>query len=121
MVWNRTRPHAEELVADLGGRVVDVLEPAAILVNATSVGLLDPDLTFKSLPLQADIWDVGSCVADMVYRPGGTRLLEEAKQRGATVVSGLEILVAQGAASFERWTGKAAPREVMRQAAAHTA
>jgi shikimate dehydrogenase len=121
MVWNRTRTRAEQLVAELGGRVVDALEPAAILVNATSVGLQDAEATFKSLPLRADIWDVGSCVADMVYRPGGTRLLEEAKQRGATVTTGLDILVAQGATSFERWTGKAAPRAVMREAAAHTA
>jgi shikimate dehydrogenase len=121
MVWNRTPERAERLVADLGGRVVRAPERATIVVNATSVGLRDPEATFKSLPLEADTWDVGSCVVDMVYRPGGTRLLEEAKQRGATVVTGLEILVAQGAASFERWTGKAAPRDVMRAAAAHTA
>jgi shikimate dehydrogenase len=121
MVWNRTRARAEQLVAELGGRVLEAVEPATIIVNATSVGLQDTDATFKSLPLGADMWDVGSCVADMVYRPGGTRLLEEAKHRGATVVSGLDILVAQGAASFERWTGKAAPRAVMREAAAHPA
>jgi shikimate dehydrogenase len=52
----------------------------------------------------------------MVYRPGGTHLLGEAKRRGATVVSGLEILIAQGSASFERWTGMTASREAMRAA-----
>jgi shikimate dehydrogenase len=55
-------------------------------------------------------------VVDMVYRPGGTRLLQVAQARGAEVVDGLGILVAQGAASFERWTGREAPREVMRAA-----
>ena len=115
-VWNRTRGRAERLTHELGGRVVDVLEPAAIVVNCTSVGLLEDDRPFKSLPLQADILGVGSCVVDMVYRPGGTELLAEAKRRGATVVTGLEILVAQGAASFEGWTGRRAAREVMRKA-----
>jgi shikimate dehydrogenase len=52
----------------------------------------------------------------MVYRAGGTRLLEAARTRGADVVDGLEILIAQGAASFERWTGRTAPRQAMREA-----
>jgi shikimate dehydrogenase len=116
MVWNRTRDRAERLVRELGGRVVDVPEAAPLVVNCTSIGLRETDQTFKSLPIHADTLGVGSYVADMVYRPGGTRLLAEAEQRGATVVSGLEILVAQGAASFERWTDMAAPREAMRGA-----
>jgi shikimate dehydrogenase len=53
---------------------------------------------------------------DLVYRAGGTRLLEAARTRGARVVDGLEVLVAQGAASFERWTGTPAPAEAMRSA-----
>jgi shikimate dehydrogenase len=118
MVWNRTRERAERLVADLGGRVVDAPEPAVVLVNCTSVGLRETDRTFKSLPLDADTLGVGSYVADMVYRPGGTSLLVEAKRRGAVGVTGLEILIAQGAASFERWTDVTAPREAMRAAVA---
>jgi shikimate dehydrogenase len=116
MVWNRTRERAERLVADLGGRVVDRPEPAVVLVNCTSVGLRQTDCTFKSLPIQADTLGVGSYVADMVYRPGGTALIVEAERRGAAVVTGLEILVAQGAASFERWTDMTAPRQAMRAA-----
>jgi shikimate dehydrogenase len=116
MVWNRTRARAERLVADLGGRVIDAPEPAALVVNCTSLGLRKTDSPFKSTPLQADTLGVGTYVADMVYRPGGTHLLDQAAQRGATVVTGLEILVAQGAASFERWTGMTAPREAMRAA-----
>jgi len=119
MVWNRTRARAGRLVAELGGRVVDAPEPAALLVNCTSVGLHETDSTFKSLPIAADTLGVGSYVADMVYRPGGTPLLVEAQRRGAAVVTGLEILVAQGAASFERWTDMTAPRQVMRGAVAH--
>jgi shikimate dehydrogenase len=119
MVWNRTRERAERLVAELGGRVVDAPESAAVLVNCTSVGLSETDSPFKSLPIQADTLGVGSYVADMVYRPGGTHLLAEARRRGATVVTGLEILVAQGAASFERWTDMTAPRQAMRAAVDH--
>jgi shikimate dehydrogenase len=113
MVWNRTRERAEELVAELGGRVVSAPERASLLVNCTSVGMRPADPTFKSLPIQADTFGVGSHVTDMVYRPGGTELLAEAKRRGATVTTGLEILVAQGAASFERWTGLRASLEAM--------
>ncbi len=119
MVWNRTRERAERLVSDLGGRVVDRPEPAAVLVNCTSVGLRKTDRTFKSLPIQADTLGVGSYVADMVYRPGGTALIVEAERRGAAVTTGLQILVAQGAASFERWTDMTAPRQAMRAAVDH--
>jgi shikimate dehydrogenase len=121
MVWNRTRERAEALVAALGGRVVDAPEPAALVVNCTSVGLGATDSAFKSMPIQADTLGVGTYVADMAYGPGETNLLEAAKQRGATVTTGLEILIAQGAASFERWTGKTASREAMLAAVDNTA
>jgi shikimate dehydrogenase len=114
MVWNRTPERAERLVAELGGRAVAAPEGASLVVNCTSVGLRETDATFKSLPIHADTFGVESYVADMVYKPGGTELLAEAKRRGATVVTGLEILVAQGAASFERWTGLTASRDAMR-------
>ena len=106
---------------DLGGRAVDAPEHATLIVNCTSIGLRADDQPFKSLPLHADTLDVGSCVADMVYRPGGTALLAEARRRGATVVAGMEILIAQGAASFERWTGTTASREAMRESVADIA
>jgi shikimate dehydrogenase len=121
MVFNRTRERAERLVAELGGRVVDAPEPAALLVNCTSIGLQQTDTAFKSIPVRADTLGVGSCVVDMVYLPRDTPLIAEARRRGAEVVTGLEILVAQGAASFRRWTGAAAPRTVMRDAAGETA
>jgi shikimate dehydrogenase len=120
LVWNRTRARAERLVAELGGRVIDAPEAVTLVVNCTSVGMLETDHPFKSLPIHADTFDVGTHVADMVYKPGGTQLLDQARRRGATVVSGLEILIAQGAASFERWTGMTASRATMRAAVAET-
>jgi shikimate dehydrogenase len=116
-VWNRTPERAAALAAELGVRAVEAVEGADIVVNCTSVGLDDEGATFKALPLRADELGAGSLVVDMVYRAGGTQFLEAARTRGARVIDGLEILVAQGAASFERWTGLEAPREAMRDAA----
>jgi shikimate dehydrogenase len=115
-VWNRTPARAAALARELGVRHVAEPGAAEILVNATSVGLepnIDP---FKAIPLKADTFGAGSCVIDMVYGSGESRLLEAASSRGAAVIDGLEILVAQGAASFERWTGKTAARQAMREA-----
>ena len=117
-VWNRTPERARALAADLGATAVErITDVPPLVVNCTSIGLLDEADPFKALPLGADSLGAGSLVVDMVYRAGGTRLLEAARTRGARVVDGLEILVAQGAASFERWTGLEAPREAMREAA----
>jgi shikimate dehydrogenase len=115
-VWNRTPERARALTAELGGCAVERPEKADIVVNCTSIGLHAGDATFKALPLDADSWGTGSLVVDLVYRDGGTELLDAARTRGADVVGGLEILVAQGAASFERWTGRTAPRQAMREA-----
>ena len=115
-VWNRTPERARALAAALGARAVTAPGPTEIVVNCTSVGLRKADTVFKTLPLRADDWGAGTCVVDMVYREGGTLLLGEARSRGAHVVDGLDILVAQGALSFERWTGTTAPRQAMRAA-----
>jgi len=115
-VWNRTEAKAQALAEEFGAIVS--AQPADIVVNCTSVGLHDPSATFKELPFEADDLGAGCTVVDMVYRNGGTLLLNVAKANGAEVVDGLEILVAQGAASLERWTGRTAPDQAMREAVA---
>jgi shikimate dehydrogenase len=116
-VWNRTMDRARSLAVDLGAEAVQDLPPADLLVQCTSIGLADPSSTFKELPLGADSLDRYACVVDLVYRAGGTELLREAQRRGSRVIDGLEILVHQGALSFERWTGRPAPVQIMRDAA----
>jgi shikimate dehydrogenase len=116
-VWNRTRARAQALAADLDVRVADAPPPAEVLVNCTSVGLADPSRTFKDLPLTADGIGEYACVVDLVYRTGGTLLVQEARRRGSRTIDGLEILVRQGVLSFETWTGRTAPLDVMRAAA----
>jgi len=120
MVHNRTAERAVALARELGGRAVQRPERADVVVNCTSVGLKKGQDPFKAFPIRADTFDAGSHVVDMVYTSGDTPFLAAARSRGADVIDGLEILVAQGAASFERWTGRPAPREVMRQAAEQT-
>jgi shikimate dehydrogenase len=113
-VWNRSPARAEALAAEFGATAGAA--PAEVIVNCTAVGLEDPESTFKTLPVQADELGAGHLVVDLVYRLGGTLLLNTARAGGAAVVDGLEILVAQGAASLERWTGRTAPVAAMREA-----
>jgi len=116
MVWNRTPERARRLCAEIGGRPVLEAEPADLVVQCTSVGLSGTDDPFKRLPLAADGVSAESCVVDMVYRAGGTAFLSAAKRSGADVVDGLAVLVGQGAAALEHWTGRSAPIAVMRRA-----
>ena len=113
-IWNRNPARAEALAREFG--VAAGAAPAEVVVNCTAVGLEDPESTFKALPVQADEVGAGHLVVDLVYRHGGTLLLNTARAGGAAVVDGLEILVAQGAASLERWTGRTAPVMAMREA-----
>jgi shikimate dehydrogenase len=116
MVHNRTPDRARALVAELGGRAVEQPCQADVVVNCTSVGLTPGEDLFKAVGVRADTFDAGSLAVDMVYSSEDTTFLAAARSRGAGVIDGLEILAAQGAASLERWTGRAVPRDVMRRA-----
>ncbi len=117
-VWNRTPERARALVGELGGRAVERLEPAELLVNCTAAGLQDPATTFKHLPVDADAMGKYALVVDLVYAASGdTALISAARRGGSATVDGLEVLVHQGALSLQQWTGSAAPIAVMREAA----
>ena len=88
---------------------------ASLIVNTTSVGM-SPDA--DSTPLPDNNLRPGLVVFDTVYRPQETLLIRNAKAAGCRVISGLEMLVEQGARAFELWIGERAPRDIMRQAAA---
>jgi shikimate dehydrogenase len=115
-VWNRTPERARALAADLGARPVGHAEAADVLVNCTSIGLDDERETFKHLPLSADGLSNYQCVVDLVYRARETHLIAAARARSVPVVEGVEILVGQGALSFEQFTGASAPVDRMRAA-----
>jgi shikimate dehydrogenase len=117
-VWNRTPERARDLADALGARAVAAPEPGDLLVNCTSVGL-DPGADpFEHLPLApADLAGWGRIV-DLAYTgDGATAFLRAAREAGSKTVDGLEVLVRQGALSFERWTGVPAPLDAMRAGA----
>ena len=115
-VWNRTPARAEAIATELGAQAVGDAGPADVLVNCTAVGLDGSD-PFDRLPVSADALTGYGAVVDLVYAPGGTRLIAAALARGVEAVDGLELLVGQGALSFEAFTGLPAPVEAMRAAA----
>jgi shikimate dehydrogenase len=84
---------------------------ADIVINATSVGMppLDDKTVIDPQHLRAE-----QIVFDAVYNPLETKFLREAKKRGCQVIQGYEMLLLQGVAQFELWTGESAPVELMR-------
>jgi shikimate dehydrogenase len=119
-VYARTKARAERLCSELGGTVVDSIEPAQLLVHCTPVGLrasLDVPSS-DELPIPADRIKDFRTVVDFVYRDQGSALVQAARDVAAATVDGLELLVGQGALSFEQFTGRKAPVDVMADAAA---
>jgi shikimate dehydrogenase len=115
-VWNRSPERAQRLVAELGGTAVTTAGPADLLVNCTSIGLNADRDSFKDFPITADVIADYECVVDFVYRDPSTPLVRAARALDLATVDGLELLVGQGALSFERFTGHPAPTMVMREA-----
>jgi shikimate dehydrogenase len=93
----------------------DALSQADLLINATPAGMW-PNVDATPLPPGTPLHDC-LAVMDLVYNPLETLLLRQARQAGAAVISGLDMLICQGAIAFQLWTGKEAPRAIMRQAA----
>jgi shikimate dehydrogenase len=89
----------------------DDLMTADLVVNATTVGMIDPGPPF---PVEA--LDDRATVFDCVYVPAETPLLAAARARGLLAANGSEMLIAQAAAAFERWTGVGGMADVMRAA-----
>jgi shikimate dehydrogenase len=115
-VWNRNPGRARVLCDELGARPVSGVEGADLLINCTPVGLDGDGPPFKQLPVKADELAMFACVVDFAYGDTETALVAAARARGIAVVDGLELLVAQGARSFERFTGLPAPVGEMRAA-----
>jgi len=122
VIANRTLDRAEALLGDLlaaadgdpqlfalspdDAGLAELLAEASLIVNATSIGWHGDES-----PLAAALIPPDALVFDMVYRP--TRLLRDAAARGARTLDGAGMLARQAALAFERWTGQAAPLDVM--------
>lgn len=124
-VINRTAERAVELAKDvaaasLPGKISgtgllglkELLRDADILINTTTLGMHpNTDATIAT----AEELHSNLTVFDIVYNPLETRLLKEAKAAGAKTVSGVLMLIYQGAEAFKLWTGVEAPTELMKK------
>ena len=118
---NRTETKAHDLAAEIGKRHPDVKVELGypggavdLVLNATSLGLKPAD----PLPFDEKKFTLrrAGAVYDMIYRPAETPLLKLAKTADCRVANGLSMLLYQGTAALELWTGKPAPVDVMRKA-----
>lgn len=92
-----------------------LLNGCDLLVNCTSLGMKGAQET--KMPLSKRLIPKNALVYDLVYNPAETFFLKEAREAGARTLGGLPMLVYQGAAAFELWTGKKAPVDIMFEAA----
>jgi shikimate dehydrogenase len=131
-IVNRSRDRAlrlAEAIGKAGYPTVDVIDQGSsadqsalycaisdceILVQTTRVGMHPESIQMPSVPL--DALTEKHLVYDLVYNPVETTLLREARSRGCSTITGVRMLVHQGAAAFHRWTGEWPPVDVMERA-----
>lgn len=124
-VANRTEERAQNLVDLLNERLsvparvepwqdsIPVDDEIDLLINATTIGYLDPD---DQVPIDPDSLRKSLVVADVVVNPPNTWLLQQAARHGCQTVTGLGLLVNQAALDFRIWTGRDPDPAVMREA-----
>ncbi len=130
VILNRTAQKAERLATEMEeiaeektkieGKgleretVRDELREAALMINATPVGM-HPNVDRSPIE-DLSAFHSRLVLFDTVYNPKETKLMRLARSQGAKSFNGLDMLVYQGAKSLEIWTGKKAPVEVMKEA-----
>lgn len=116
-IYNRTLENAEKLAHDFDGQAFsrDAIEEARsadIIINTTSLGLHPHE---DETPLSKEFIRDTHIIFDLVYTEhGATKLIEEAKEKGAKTISGIEMLLYQGSEQFKLYTGYDAPIETMK-------
>jgi shikimate dehydrogenase len=90
----------------------ETLDNCDLIVHCTTIGMKHSSQEGQS-PLSIEVIPKGILVYDLVYTPWPAPLLKLAQKAGARILGGLPMLVYQGAASFELWTGKKAPLDLM--------
>ncbi len=94
---------------------IEASDDVAVVLNTTPLGM-HPNVDVSPW-LEGTPWPVASLVYDLVYNPAETLFVRQAREHDLNATTGLGMLVEQGALAFELWTGKPAPRAVMRAAA----
>jgi 3-dehydroquinate dehydratase / shikimate dehydrogenase len=122
LLCNRTPERAAALADEFNGKrgKVEVISsddltrnPCDVFINTTSVGMY-PKVDVSPFAQIPRWFSPRTIVFDTIYNPMQTLLLTQAQAVGARTISGVEMFVRQAAAQFETWTGKPAPRGVMR-------
>lgn len=116
-IFNRTKDKARELAEEFncdyaGIDEIENLDEFDVIINATSVGMGD---LIDETPLVKKYITSKHIVFDAVYVPYETKLLREAKEKGVKMIHGIEMLLYQGMAQFELYTGHKAPEYIMRK------
>ncbi|HII79933.1 MAG TPA: shikimate dehydrogenase, partial [Methanosarcina sp.] len=124
-VINRTEERAVELAKEISAAALpgkirgtglsglkDLLRDADVLINTTTLGMYPNTDTAIAT---AEELHSGLTIFDIVYNPLETRLLREAKAAGAKTISGVLMLVYQGAEAFRLWTGVEPSVELMKK------
>jgi shikimate dehydrogenase len=115
-VLNRTAARAEALARELGAEAAGPLERLRgldwdVLVHTSSVGLRSDASLVEPAWLRP-----GAVVLDAVYDPAETRLLRDARERGAVAIGGKWMLVHQAGEQLRLWSGCEPPLEAMADA-----
>jgi shikimate dehydrogenase len=84
------------------------LAKTKLVVNASSIGM-----TAGETPVPAELLPPDLLVMDLIYNPPQSQFLKDAAAARDVILNGEHMLLQQGARSFELWTGKAAPLDVM--------
>ncbi len=92
-------------------KVGNNLQNYDIIVNATSIGLKNEPspISFESIKPETIVYDI-------VYMPMNTDFLKKAKEKGAKIIYGYEMLLGQAVRAFEIWHGIEAPYNAMKKA-----
>lgn len=114
-IFNRTLEKAKRLAEEFKcefGDIGDIREVRNynIIINATSVGM-----DMGESPVSKNLFDKRQVVFDVVYSPKETRFLKSAKEKGAKVIYGYEMLLYQGVEQFKLYTGLEAPVKEMEE------
>lgn len=114
-ILNRTLEHAKTLAKEFDcefNKIVN-FKGGDIIIQATSAGLNDP----KGVELiPKEKLNPSMLIFEMIYSPRETKLVQDAREVGAKVITGENMLLHQGYAAFEIWTAQKPPREIMAKA-----
>lgn len=114
-LWNRTEEKAQKLAEDFGEDFIEVISGDSkklseisgnfdLVINTTSLGMLGEWEDYS--PVGKDFWKKSHTAFDIVYTPLETRFLRECREAGGAGISGEKMLLFQGIAQFEIFTGK---------------